>query len=910
MLLPPRSVFIRVKTARIFVTGGFTVSDKILIIDGNSIINRAFYGVPLLSSKTGEYTNAVYGFLNILFKLLEDEAPSYAAVAFDLKAPTFRHIKYGAYKGTRKGMPDELASQLPILKNILNKMNIKIYEKEGYEADDILGTIAKTTERAGLCPIIISGDRDLLQIATDTIKIKIPKTKGGKTEIEDYFSKDVFSRYGVTPLEFIEVKALMGDASDNVPGVPGIGEKTALKIISQYKTVENAIENASYIKPKKASENLTLYKDQALLSKELVTIITDADINFNLDDTKLSDIFNDDVYEEIRRLEFKSMYAKFAKKEPAENKISERYSFISKRADAKSFFLNMNPWLEYSYYITTDKADNNKVIGVSFSCEDNRGTFLLINDYLSEKELFRMAEGFFSGETPKIAHDAKKDIHILSRHNIKLENLVFDTMLAGYIIDSTKETYNFDDIAKDFLNETYSSEEKLLGKGKSRKKISSLPFEELLSFACLPSDISFRSKNIMENIIKENNQEKLYFDIEFPLIFVLADMELAGIKTDKNKLSEFGKELSEKINLLVKEIYVLAGEEFNINSPKQLGEILFDKLGYKGGRKTKKGWSTSADVLENLKYEPIVAFVLKYRTYTKLKSTYADGLINVIDEHTKRIYSTFNQAITATGRISSAEPNLQNIPIKLEEGKQLRKVFVPEDGFIFVDGDYSQIELRVLAHISGDEALINAFKEGADIHRTTASQVFGVPFSEVTAFQRSSAKAVNFGIIYGISSFSLSRDLKITKQEADYYIESYFKKYPDIKNYMNKSVADAKENGFAKTIFNRKRIISEISSPNYTRRSFGERAAMNMPIQGTAADIIKIAMLKVYNRIKKENLRSRLILQVHDELLIETLIEEKEIVKKLLKEEMETAVLLKVPLEIDIHEGKDWYDAK
>ncbi len=887
------------------------MSDKILIIDGNSIINRAFYGVPLLTNKNGEFTNAVYGFLNILFKLIDDENPKFAAVAFDLKAPTFRHIKYKDYKGTRKGMPDELAAQMPILKNILRKMNIKIYEKEGYEADDILGTIAKKTEADGLIPIVVSGDRDLLQIATNTIKIRIPKTKGGKTEIEDYLLKDVIERYGVTPAEFIEVKALMGDTSDNVPGVPSIGEKTALKIISQYKTVENAIKNASNIKPKKASENLELYKEQAILSKELVTIITNAEINFNLEETRLTNIFNDDAYSEIRRLEFKSMYHRFSLNEVSfENNDAPNYTLITKKAEAKQFFININPWIEYSYHIVTDKIENNKIIGISFSCEEDRGTFICINDNLSENELFHMSKDFFTGENPKIAHDAKKDIHILSRHNIQLKNLIFDTMLAGYILDSTRETYNYDDIAKNFLNETYLSEEELLGKGKNRIKISSLSPDEFLKFVCQSSDISFRAKNVMEIELKENGQEDLYFNIEFPLIFVLADMELTGIKIDGDKLSEYSSELSQKIDFLVKEIYRLAGEEFNINSPKQLGIILFEKLGYKGGKKTKTGWSTSAEVLENLKGEPIVDNVLDYRTYSKLKSTYADGLLSVTDEKTKRIYSTFNQAITATGRISSTEPNLQNIPIKIEEGKKLRKVFVPEKDFVFIDGDYSQIELRILAHIADDETLINAFKDGADIHRLTASQVFGVPFSDVTPFQRSSAKAVNFGIIYGISAFSLSRDLKITKKEADFYIESYFKKYPNIKKYMTDSVAEAKKYGFSRTLYNRKRNIPELSSSNFTQRSFGERVAMNMPIQGTAADIIKIAMLKVYDRLKKENLKSKLILQVHDELLIEAYKEEKETIKKILKEEMETAVSLKVPLDVDIHEGSDWYEAK
>ncbi len=888
------------------------MSEKILIIDGNSIINRAFYGVPLLSNKKGEFTNAVYGFLNIFFKLIDEENPEYIAVAFDLKAPTFRHLKYNDYKGTRKGMPDELAAQMPILKEVLTKMNVKIYEKEGFEADDILGTIAKTTEKMGLSPIIVSGDRDLLQIATDKIKIRIPKTKGGKTEIEDYYDKDVIAKYEVTPTEFIDVKALMGDSSDNVPGVPSIGEKTAIKIIKEYKSVENAIENAEHIKPKRASENLIEFKEQALLSKYLVTIVTNADFGFSLDDTKIKDMFNKDVYDVIHRLEFKSMYQRFETENILSSSDSQsvEYRYITKKADAKQFFVNINPWLEYAYRIIVDYSNENEILGISFSSEDDKGTFIAVSDELSVDDIFKFAKDFFVGENPKIAHDAKKDIHILEKFNLTLQNLVFDTMLAGYILDSTKDTYNYNDIAEEFLDEYYPSEEELLGKGKSKKKLSSLPQDELLKYVCQMADISFRVKTVMAENLKENGQEYLYFNVELPLIFVLADMEKFGMKADKQKLIDYRNVLAEKINVLEKDIHTLAGEEFNINSPKQLGVILFEKLGYKGGKKTKTGWSTSADVLEKLKFEPIVSKILEYRTFTKLKSTYADGLLNVIDEKTSRIYSTFNQAITATGRISSTEPNLQNIPIKIEEGKVLRKVFVPEDDFIFIDGDYSQIELRVLAHIANDETLINAFKEGQDIHRLTASQVFGVPFDEVTEFQRRNAKAVNFGIIYGISAFSLSQDLKIAKKDADLYIEGYFKKYPKVKEYMDNSVKFAKENGYASTLYKRIRSIPEISSSNFIQRSFGERVAMNMPIQGTAADIIKIAMVKVYNRLKKENLKSKLILQVHDELLIEAHISEKDIVTNLLKEEMENAVSLKVPLDVDIHQGKNWYDAK
>ncbi len=880
--------------------------DKILIIDGNSIINRAFYGVPLLSNKDGEFTNAVYGFLNIFFKFLDEENPKYVAVAFDVKAPTFRHLKFGDYKGTRKGMPDELASQMPILKEVLTKMNIKIFEKAGFEADDILGTIANVSEKLGVIPVVVSGDRDLLQIATDTIKIRIPKTKGGKTEVEDYFAKDVFERYQVTPKEFIEVKALMGDSSDNVPGVPGIGEKTAIKIIQQYKDVETAILNASEIKPKRASENLANFSEQALLSKELVTIITDADINFSLDETLIFDIFNKEAYDIIKRLEFKSFYNRFDLNEICEQEVIG-YKIIDTKREAKNFFLELNPWEEVAYHIVIDE---NEFLGIAFSYESERGCFISVSDELFENDIFEFAKDFFVGENPKIAHDAKRDIHILSKFGLTLENLVFDTMLAGYILDSTRDTYNYDDIATEFLNESCLSEEEILGKGKSKKKICSLSQNEFLDFVCKTSDVSFRAKKVMEERIFANNQEKLYFEVELPLVFVLADMELSGILADRQALENYSFELSEKIDKLTGEIYLLAGEEFNINSPKQLSVILFEKLGLKGGKKTKTGWSTSADVLEKLRGIEIVDKVLEYRTYTKLKSTYADGLLNVIDPTTNRIYSTFNQAITATGRISSMEPNLQNIPIKIEEGRKLRKVFIPEEDFVFIDGDYSQIELRVLADMANDTTLINAFKEGQDIHRLTASQVFGVPFEEVTQAQRSNAKAVNFGIVYGISGFSLSQDLGISKKDADNYIDGYFKKYPNVKVYMDDAVSFAKKEGFAKTLFNRTRNIPELNASNFMQRSFGERVAMNMPIQGTAADIIKIAMVKVYYRLKEGNFKSRLILQVHDELLIEAFKDEREAVEKILKEEMENAVNLKVPLVVDIHCGNDWYSAK
>ncbi len=883
------------------------MTEKIMLIDGNSIVNRAFYGVPLLTNSKGEYTNAVYGFFNIIFKLLDDEKPDYMAVAFDLKAPTFRHKEYEQYKGTRKGMPEELASQMPMLKKLLSLLNVKQYSCEGYEADDILGTLSKQALDKGLETIVVSGDRDLLQLATDTLKIKIPKTKGGKTEVEDYYANDVVEKYGVTPKEFIEVKALMGDTSDNIPGVPYIGEKTAVKIIQQFKTVEEAINNADLVKPAKASANLKEYKEQALMSRFLVEIVTNAPVELDL--SQMPSIGSDisgEAYEYIKELEFKSMLNRFSSEEKKEDIVSENnYCYICSESDCINYVYS-NFKEESSYVII---SENGKIEGVSIYGK-NGGCFIESdNDFSSDDLVKALEEYFITDNYKKIGHDIKKDMSLISPLEIK--GVVFDTQIAGYILNSTKDTYNFDDIARDFLGETFKSDEEVLGKGKSRVSIKTLDKDQRTAYAVKQAEIMYKAKPVMAEKIKENNQKFLFYNIEMPLIYVLRDMEKNGIKVDRKGLVEYGEKLSEQIDTITQEIYDMCGEEFNINSPKQLGYILFDKMGLKGGKKTKTGYSTAADVLEKLKYDnPVIEKILFYRQLTKLKSTYADGLLNVLDEKTDRIYSTFNQTITATGRISSTEPNLQNIPVRLALGRELRKVFIPEDGYVFLDADYSQIELRVMAHMADDENLINAFKNGLDIHTMTASQVLGIPFDEVTSEQRRQAKAVNFGIIYGIGAFSLSQDLGITRKEAEIYIENYFARYPNVKKYLDKTVEQAKEDGYVSTIFGRRRSMPELSSSNFNTRSFGERVAMNMPIQGTAADIIKIAMIKVSNALKERNLKSRLILQVHDELLIETYESEKEEVSVILKENMENAVSLKVPMVSDVKCANNWYEAK
>ena len=885
------------------------MAEKIMLIDGNSIVNRAFYGVPLLTNNEGRYTNGVYGFLNIMFKLLDEEHPDYLAVAFDLKAPTFRHKTFDGYKGNRKGMPDELREQMPLLKEVLKIMNIPVFEQEGYEADDILGTLSALAEKNDVLPVVVSGDRDLLQIAGEKLKVRIPKTKGGKTETEDYYAADVIEKYGVTPTEFIDMKALMGDTSDNIPGVPGIGEKTAAKIIQQYHDIETAIAHAAEIKPKKASENLAEFQEQARLSKFLATIVRDMPLEWNTEHFKIRDMFNAEAYELVKRLEFKSMFSRFEKAVPAEKKEVKAYKLVTNREEAEKIMASLEK-AETGYTFVYDEEECQ---GLALYQEKLGGVWVEASMQLLMDDILRIFKDFFTDDSyEKIGHDIKKDIKLLRGYGYDGFTAKFDTAIAAYILNATGSSYEYDDIANTFLNETYPSAEEVFGKGRTKKSFGSLSDAERTAFAARQAEIFFRCKKVMEDKLKENEQENLFYDMEMPLIYVLADMEKYGIKVDKAALLAYQKLLDENLSGMTEEIYDLAGEEFNINSPKQLGVILFEKLGMKGGKKTKTGYSTAADVLEKLRFEhPIVDKILNYRTLAKLKSTYADGLLAVMDMDTEKIYSTFNQTITATGRISSTEPNLQNIPVRLELGRELRKVFIPEnEDYCFLDADYSQIELRVLAHIAGDESLIEAFKSGQDIHRMTASQVFHVPFEEVTSLQRSNAKAVNFGIIYGKGSFTLGQDLGITRKEAEEYINAYFARYPKIKGFMDETIKNGAKDGYVSTLWNRRRAMPELQSSNFIQRAAGERAAMNMPIQGSAADIIKLAMIKVHQALKDGGYKSRLILQVHDELLIETHKDEKEAVAKILKENMEQAAELLVPLDVDVHEGASWYEAK
>ena len=885
------------------------MAEKIMLIDGNSIVNRAFYGVPLLTNGEGRYTNGVYGFLNILFKLLDEEQPDYLAVAFDLHAPTFRHRTFDGYKGTRKGMPEELREQMPLLKEVLQAMHIPIFEQEGFEADDILGTLSALAEKNGIVPVVVSGDRDLLQLAGETLKVRIPKTKGGRTETEDYYAADVQAKYGVTPDEFIDMKALMGDTSDNIPGVPGIGEKTAAKIITQYHDIETAIAHAAEIKPKKASENLVAYQEQARLSKFLATIVRDMPLEWDKESLKIGDMFNQTAYELVKRLEFKSMFSHFEGSASAPKQAEQTYRFVADREGAKEVLAALKKG-EVGYAFVYENEEGQ---GLALYQEQLGGVWIEASMAFLMQELLEIFQPFFADSAyRKIGHDVKKDIRFLRSYGYNGFTAEFDTAIGAYILNATGSSYEYDDIAAAFLNETYPSQEEVFGKGRTKKTFAALPEAERTAYGARQAEIFFRARKVMEERLAENEQKSLFYDMEMPLIYVLADMEKYGIKVDKAALLAYQKRLGESLDGMEEEIYALAGEKFNINSPKQLGVILFERLGLKGGKKTKTGYSTAADVLEKLRTaHPIVERILHYRQLAKLKSTYADGLLAVMDAETEKIYSTFNQTITATGRISSTEPNLQNIPVRLELGRELRKIFIPESAeFCFLDADYSQIELRVLAHISGDESLIAAFKSNQDIHRMTASQVFHVPFDEVTPLQRSNAKAVNFGIIYGKGAFSLGQDLGISRKEAEEYINAYFARYPKIKTFMEDTIKNGAKNGYVSTLWNRRRNMPELQSSNFMQRAAGERAAMNMPIQGTAADIIKLAMIKVHRALQEGGYRSRLILQVHDELLIEAYKEEKDAVAKILKENMEHAADLLVPLDVDVHEGASWFEAK
>ena len=955
------------------------MSSELMLIDGHSILNRAFYAIPPLTAPDGTPTGAIYGFLNILFKFIDEEKPNKLIVAFDRSEPTFRHEKYKEYKGTRKSMDYDLRVQVPLVKDVLKSMNITIAEKPGYEADDIIGTLSKRMSANGEKVVIVSGDKDLLQLLDDNITMKNPKTRAGKTTVDTYTPAELYEEYGVTPEEFVDLKALMGDTSDNIPGAKGIGPKTAMPLIAEYHTVENLLDHIDDIKSKSTAKKLTESKDNIILSKFLAKIDVDAPIETDIDGAKLENLCNDNSMDFLIKLNLKTFVERLKKKgygsdggsdsngtaasdkdvnQPDENAMqpasnddieelfgelmaesaaangtagSDRAATVTPEKEVHiddNIFNPVGPMTELKTVEIQDFDEYTKLSDDIFKNVSNarNASISLINDgdnvfvsvasgdsiytvqepYLSKEQILSGVRELFDRLSKADNRESFAKIYVNNINffikNLELEssygfpvNNIFDLGLAAYIVDPNVGNYSYDVLAFTYLKE-------VLETPKDLKK-------DVQKQTVLEANVLFHSGREVYSKLVSVDGESLYKDVELPTSLVLADMSMQGIRVQKDELNNYTQKLSERIETIREQIIEEAGVDFNISSPKQLGEVLFDRLHLPHGKKTKTGYSTAADVLESLAPEyTIVANVLEYRTLTKLKSTYGEGLVAFI-EPDGRIHGEFNQTVTATGRISSSQPNLQNIPIRMEIGRQIRKVFVPKDGCVFLDADYSQIELRVLAHMSGDEKLINAYRSAEDIHTMTASQVFHVPVDMVTPEMRRNAKAVNFGIIYGISSFGLSNDLSISVSEAKQYIDSYFHTYPKIKTFLDNLVQSAKDKGYSETILGRKRPIPELSSKNFRLRSFGERVAMNAPIQGTAADIMKIAMIRVFNELYSRNLKSRLILQVHDELLIETYKDEVDEVKSILEEAMTKAVELKVPLMIETGEGDNWLNA-
>ncbi len=895
--------------------------EKLFVIDGNSILNRAFYGTMsrsrLMKTTDGTYTNAVFGFLAVLFKELDEAKPEYLVVSFDVKAPTKRHELYKDYKGTRKGMPDELASQMPLIKKVLTAMNIKIIEKEGYEADDILGTLAKFGESQGLKVILLTGDRDSFQLATDKTIIRIPHTKQGKTETEDFDRNKILEVYGVEPKALIEVKGLMGDASDNIPGVSGIGEKTALGLIKEFGTIDNIYKNideGNISIRGKTKEKLVEGKDMAFLSRTLGTINVDSPIEKNLEDFKYREWNREEVLKVFQELRFNRYIEKFNLLEnaPQNEEKDLKELFEIKKVDLDEIYSKiLESKILYYYFEKIDDETQNPVHLKIKSIKIAIGETIYNVDF--EKNIDKLKEIFENENLLKCGYEQKLDYILLKQSKIIPKNLMFDIKIAGYLLNSSSNQYDLNELSNTYLGINLSNMLKNDDKNKQTSLFDTIEEgqeKEDISNEVYVYIISKLHKKLEEELEKIGSL-KLFNEIEMPLVEVLAEMQYVGVYADKKEIVKFGNNLSSKIEELRIDIYNLAGREFNINSPKQLGEILFEELKLPVYKKNKSGYSTDVEVLEKLKDKhPIIEKILDYRQLVKLNSTYAQGLMSHINEKTGKIHTRFHQTVTATGRLSSTEPNLQNIPTRTDLGKKIRKVFKAEKGKILIDSDYSQIELRVLAHISNDEIMIKAFNENQDIHTICASQIFNVPIEKVSKQLRSRAKAVNFGIVYGISDFGLSEQTGIDIKEAKKYIEQYLEKYSGIKKYMDNIAEQAKIKGYTETMFGRRRYIPEIKSNNYMVRKFGERAAMNTPIQGTAADIMKIAMIKVYNRIKAENLKSNIILQIHDELLVEAPLEEEEEMKKILQEEMESAAKLSVPLKVEIERGNSWYQAK
>lgn len=892
---------------------------KLIVVDGNSIVNRAFYGImgsKMLQTADGTYTNAVYGFLAILFKELDEVKPDYIAVAFDLKAPTARHKMYDGYKANRKGMPEELAAQMPILKDVLRAMNITIIEKEGYEADDVLGTLSRIGENSGLDVVLLTGDRDSFQLATDKVSIYIPRTKAGKTETEIFNRDKVLEVYGVEPKQMIEVKGLQGDTSDNIPGVPGIGEKTALFLVKKYGTIDHlyeCVENNTDDLKGKQREKIAENKELAMLSKTLGTINLETPIEKSIDDLKMKEWNKSEVYKIFKELKFNRYIDRFnLKEEIVENDNVEptmTMDFEKAVINAEKFNDIKKKVIENKvcyFYVETVEDTNSiikkKIKSISIYIKDENKVYdYKVSNILELKDIFE------SEDVLKCSYDLK-DIYILCEEaGINPKNFMFDIRIAGYLLNSTTNQYSISDLMNEYLGIDINVDD---GKQEQLNLFDVQEEKENEQIAVYAYSIG-NLHDVLEKDLKENGMYDLFNNIEMPVLEVLADMQYRGMYVDKNELIAYGDELKVKLDELTNKIHELAGEEFNINSTKQLGEVLFEKLKLPVIKKTKNGYSTDVDTLEKLQCEhEIIEYILEYRQLAKLNSTYIEGMIPYINKNTGRIHSYFHQTVTATGRISSTEPNLQNIPTRIEIGKKLRKVFKPAENKIFLDADYSQIELRILAHVSKDETMVDNFIHDEDIHAQAASRVFGVPLDEVTKELRSKAKAVNFGIVYGISDFGLAGQIHSSRKQAKQYIEQYLEKYNGIKTFMDEAVEDAKKKGYIETMYNRRRYIPELTSKSYMVRKFGERVAMNTPIQGTAADIMKIAMINVFRELKDRKLNSKIVLQVHDELLIETDIKEKEEVREILVNNMEHAAKLLVPLKVEVAEGENWYDAK
>ena len=917
---------------------------KLVLIDGNSIMNRAFYGImgsKALTTKDGKYTNAIYGFLAILFKLLEDEKPDYIGVTFDLKAPTARHKMYEGYKANRKGMPTELAEQMPIIKDVLRAMNIDIIEKEGYEGDDVIGTLSRYGEQKGLEVVILSGDRDTFQLATDNVRINIPRTKGGKTETEIFNREKVKEVYGIEPKQLIEVKGLQGDASDNIPGVPGIGEKTALSLVQKYETIDNLykkLESGEADVKGKQKEKLEQNKDLAYLSRTLGEINTRVPIEDTLEELKLEEWDKPKVLELFKELNFKRYIDRFNLQNEAgngdnsdeENNIENQYKVVEKTIEEIKVIIEKQG--KMIFYMETEKDNDEdkiikeKITGISiFNSSENEAYYI---DLKNSEKIQELKEIFENDKILKIGIDLGRVYILLRQEGIDFKGINYDASIAAYILNPTNNKLKLIDLAEQYLEIDVNE---ILGDSKLKKVEQINLFDAMQDVGeenkikqeqekvqkaeekkcTLYAYVIYKLQEITMKKLEEINAVDLFNNIDMPTVTVLANMQWNGMYADLEELNKFGNQLKEQLEIKTKMIYEMAGEEFNINSTKQLGEILFEKMKLPVIKKTKSGYSTDVDVLEKLKKEdPIISEILDYRQLMKLNSTYVEGLKPYINPKTKRIHSFFHQTITATGRISSTEPNLQNIPTRFELGKQVRKIFKPEQGKVYIDADYSQIELRVLAHMSEDTHMVQAFKDGEDIHRQAASKVFKTPMEEVTKEQRSNAKAVNFGIVYGISDFGLGEQLRISRKIAKQYIQEYLQEYAGIKNFMDDMKEKAKETGYVETLFNRRRYIPELKSNNYMVRQFGERAAMNTPIQGTAADIMKIAMINVYKKLIEEKLDAKIVLQVHDEMMIEAPLAEADKVKEIVKSEMESAIKLNVPLIAEVSEAENWYECK